>query len=292
MPSSARGWSFKAEALRCMQRWAYDHLDYLRAAAVQGSNTALLRSLDGIVSAGPSPAQAKGIAVHAALAARNLGRSVQSELAGIEPAARAFADVAARVADRWPLTDIERGEVVMVEEQVHVRLPNERRQPWVLLTRQGTLHRTTEDFVHTVRFDLVVRDRRGKHWVIDYKTTSGPIDRRKKEGFILSGSILGLILVGQQRFGAQFGGVRLVLIPLVDGRKPQTLKPKAAPWAVRSFARTIAEAEARIAALVDAAQHGHLRSIHEVPKTLSEQGPCMDRYGRCPYFERCMWGAD
>ena len=144
----------------------------------------------------------------------------------------------------------------------------------------------------TQRFDLVGRDASGRVVIIDHKTT-GRIDARVPQRYVLSGQFLGMLNFGRSIWGAEFGGVRLNLIEMGGDDGWKTTAPKfsrvpvdPAPNAQRLFPITVKHARDRIHEL-DASGI----DPWEWPKAMSEQ-VCITAYGKCDGYELCRWGKD
>jgi len=290
--SSGRGWSWRESILRCPQQFAYKTLLNLD----EGSKEPLI----------------KGSLVHTGLAHANVEllcdqNAWANEYAPWRDAIREQAkqeDQAIGYGEAWQkwvelatetvgayLVQRMPPKVIAVEHRIEIwvdadgnlvdpPVDAERRSAMATDPRLALLG---PPYLHTSRIDLLEQDPMGQFWVTDYKTCYR-IDARKRDGFALSGQILGLTRWGAETYGRDFGGSALQMLRLVAGRDrfPRVL-PAAAPWALRSWGQTIVESEQRLARLLD-------KDPMEWPKTFSEQGPCMDRYGPCSFRDFCMTG--
>ena len=137
----------------------------------------------------------------------------------------------------------------------------------------------------TQRLDLVVRETDGKVWIYDHKTT-GRISPSVATRYTLSGQFLGMHNFGTRTFGEEFGGVKLNLVELADGKRASFARkvPDPAPNAIKGFPLTVLHARERVEAL----DRSGIPPA-EWPQTLSEQ-TCVTAYGECAYFEKCRWG--
>ena len=140
-----------------------------------------------------------------------------------------------------------------------------------------------ETITHRARIDLICEAPDGRFIIRDHKTSSDP-RATSTTPFDLSGQIVGLTWWGQQQWGERFGGVEIGAINLTTGRI-DFRRPKLAPHAVAEWPkmRTWIEVQKRV-----------LRALYgngmDYPMALSDQGPCLDRYGPCGFRESCRMG--
>jgi hypothetical protein len=170
----------------------------------------------------------------------------------------------------------ERGQVVGAPSDAAERLK---------LATDAKLALWGPPYLHTARIDWMEQDDYGRFWVIDAKSCY-KIDQTKRDGFALSGQVLGLTKWATEAYGDKFGGFALQMIMLRSGRDrfPRII-PTPAPWALRQWGMSVVESEERLARLLKTQPDFNLW-----PRTFSEQGPCMDRYGPCDFRQRCMTG--
>lgn len=136
---------------------------------------------------------------------------------------------------------------------------------------------------YTARIDLVIRDRARKVWIMDHKFI-GRIESKVYRRYVLSGQFLGLIWIGRELYGDDFGGIRLNLISCRDRIGFDRYTPEPAPFMLQRFPWVVRYAEEGIA------QVERLIAVGEpVPASPSEH-TCMTSYGECPAFEMCRWG--
>jgi hypothetical protein len=133
----------------------------------------------------------------------------------------------------------------------------------------------------TARWDLVTQDRAGKFWIYDHKGT-GSIDAKSSGRYDLSLQFLAMQWMGQEKWGANFGGVRVNLVGLIRPGFTR-VSPQPAPHALALFPQAVIDAEATI-------ERNALRDPWDWPKTLSEQA-CMTQYGVCEGVHPCQWGS-
>jgi len=270
------GWHATELALRCPQLFAYSHR--IPGLKFDDDRSALIR----------------GSLVHQGLA-HHYAR-LQNEQAGLDP-------------DEWmtPEDAIDRCAVELASENPNARMdgfvrgaknvladylahwPHERLE---VLFVEEVFAMEVDGRKFTQRFDLVARMPDGRVWIFDHKTT-GRIDHKVPQRYVLSGQFLGMATFGRRIWGAEFGGVRLNLIgcgaaSVVAAPGSCTFSREAvdpAPHALRLFPLSVKHARDRIEAL-DASG----LDPWEWPKALSEQ-TCITAYGRCSGYELCRWGG-
>jgi hypothetical protein len=189
----------------------------------------------------------------------------------------------AAVRNHQQLMALQRASVVAVEQLVHFEVPW--RHPRTGVERV---------FPASMRLDLVLTDDLGRWWIVDHKSCVYA-GGNKKKGFMLYGGLVGMQWWAQRAWGERFGGLLISLLTLAgDGSKtPYRLKierftPEVAPMAIKTFPDTVAWSELQRELLE--ATWG-TENPDNYPRALSEQGPCVDRYGLCEYRERCRWGG-
>lgn len=153
----------------------------------------------------------------------------------------------------------------------------------------GRMHRWT------ARIDLEIEDASGRVFIIDHKSY-GTTGKRKKEGFELAGQVVGLTWWGRRTYGEQFGGVVINGLQWPKGptkRYPEGLppqferfRPRPAIYAVSKWPVSLEHHREYQEWLRD--RYGD--DPNNYPQMLQEQGPCMDRYGACPFREACRLG--
>lgn len=260
------GWHATEIALRCPQLFAY-HYRIGREALGTGGNRAPLM---------------KGSLVHQGLA-HHYAR-VQSAQEGRDPEEWARPDVAIEAC----------AEKLGKEALPYISLAQS-------VVRSYAAHHATETirpmhveevftaeiggYKFTQRFDLVARDASGKVVILDHKTT-GRIDSKVTQRYVLSGQFLGMASFGRRIWGDEFGGVRLNLIEMGDDgqHKFSRVTTDPAPHALRLFPLSVEHARKRI----DDLDKSGL-DPWEWPKVLSEQ-VCITPYGRCDGYDLCRWG--
>lgn len=253
--SGVWGWHATEEALRCPQLFAYDHLLKLKFPS---SKPLLLGSL-----------------VHAGLAqhyrrmqARQQGEDelewatpsegIEATVATLDKEAVLYVaeanEVLARYAAHYAL---ERVEVVDVEQVYETEIDGRR---------------------YTQRLDLVVREPDGRVYCWDHKNV-GRVDAKTLTRYTLSGQFLGMATLMAEKFGSEFGGVKLNFTT-PDRFVREAVNP--APHALQQFRTSVTHARRMLETLVD-------RDPWDFPKALSEQS-CVSSYGVCKAFEICRWG--
>ncbi len=139
------------------------------------------------------------------------------------------------------------------------------------------------EHVLTGRFDLVFRDRQGKVWICDHKTT-GRLQANQKKYYSISGQLVGYSYMGHQIYGEDFGGMILNQVQHRNPFKFARLRLPPAPNLLKRFPQVVDDAEKRIKELEDSG-----RPYDQWPMAINEL-TCYSRYGPCPHMERCKWG--
>lgn len=132
----------------------------------------------------------------------------------------------------------------------------------------------------TQRLDLVIQDTDGRYWIYDHKFVH-EISWKTVDRYTLSGQFLLMRHFGRLFYGDRFGGVRVNLCGVRDG-KFKRVSPELAPDALASFPKFIVEMRKRIAE-----REG--KGIAAYMPAFNEQ-VCVTAYGRCKFFEHCQWG--
>lgn len=259
------GWHATELALRCPQLFAYHHRipgvkgDGDRAPLLKGSlvHQGLAHHYARIQNAqqGRDPEEWATPSAAIEACAEKLGKEAFAYVALAQSVVRAYAAYHAN----------ENIEVMYVEEVFGAEIGG---------------------YKFTQRFDLVVRDASGRVVIIDHKTT-GRIDAKVPQRYVLSGQFLGMANFGRSIWGDEFGGVRLNMIEIPfsgDNFKFSRIATDPAPNALKLFPITVKAARDRIAEL-DASGI----DPWEWPKALSEQ-TCITAYGKCDGYELCRWG--
>lgn len=157
-------------------------------------------------------------------------------------------------------------------------------------------------YVSTFRADLVAQMPDGRIMVVDHKTT-GRLDQRKRDGFVVSGQMAQYALWGRLALGAQLAGVAVAVVNLTTAATlPGATAVSGAPTTKKvdplfsSF--PVPVREATIAAFPQRVYDGwnmlrwllieQGRSLDSLPRALREQGPCSDRYGTCELHNACV----
>lgn len=143
-------------------------------------------------------------------------------------------------------------------------------------------------YQRTARADLIYRANDGMYWIRDWKSTYR-IDSRKRVGFTLSGQLIGMQWYGRQAFGNLFGGLEVTLVewPKVKSGTPgrvEFMRTPIAPFALQKYPATVQWGEELGPWMTE-------QFDNDWPLALSEQGPCVDRYGICEWFECCRFGV-
>jgi hypothetical protein len=297
-PSGA-GWSSRESQLTCPQRYSYrkhlpTHPDVY--AASLADNEALI----------------KGALVHVGLAhyyTHVQGRQNSWDTSGFfQPAdaiaesarrhdherAMAFGDGQEAEADGYDLSKAWTRHVPLAQETLVAYADDHYNERMRILAIEHRVELPIEGesflgaqirTVFTARIDLIVQQPDASVVFIDHKTTY-KVDEKKKRGFGLLGALLGHHVIGRRAYGDNFAGVRLNMIGLRPGsQRFKRFPPEPAPFAMGEMEQQLIDRQAIIDQL-DASG----RDPWRYPKALSEQGPCEDRYGPCPFRDLCRWG--
>ena len=140
------------------------------------------------------------------------------------------------------------------------------------------------DHMFTGRFDLIYRDKRGKVWICDHKTTTR-IQPTQKKFYGISGQLIGYAYLGHQIYGAAFGGMILNQIQHKNPFKFNRMVLPPAPNLLKRFPQVVEDTEKRIAELEASG-----RPFDQWPLAINEL-TCYSRYGPCTHLDRCKWGV-
>jgi hypothetical protein len=279
--ASGRGWSRLDTALHCLRLYAYKYVE--GGPKMPGSRAQTLGSL---VHVGLAHYYARMGATYPG--GINVAGELVTDPARIMTPHDAMAAVAEQLAAEGADVDLdaadacvdaylnhyaaERLRVLHVEEVFAAKF-------WP----SGTVG-VGEPIDYTARLDLVFETRDGKVVVSDHKSTSR-IEAKHARFYSMSGQLIGQRWLGQQVYGARFGGFLLNLIQTTAPYKFERPNLDSAPALLRAFPQTVLDAEERIAHM-----QAKGRPVDEWPAVMSETG-CYGRYGMCPYAKRCQWGS-
>jgi hypothetical protein len=135
---------------------------------------------------------------------------------------------------------------------------------------------------YTARVDLHIIDRSGRHWFVDHKSTSQLRSSSLAQRYGHSGQILGLWRIGAEKFGADFGGVRLNLLNVGDKPRFERLAPDPAPGLMQKFDLTVKMGRDRMRVL----DRMEWAQVPPVPTELT----CETIYGPCSCLGICQYG--
>ena len=137
--------------------------------------------------------------------------------------------------------------------------------------------------IHSMRIDLILRTPDGRYLVRDHKTSSMH-KAASTMPFDLSGQVIALTWWGQKVYGEAFAGVEIGQINLSNGRV-EFQRPKFAPHAVAEWPKMRTWIEVQKVMATSLYGDGL-----DWPMALSDQGPCLDRYGPCGFRDSCRLG--
>lgn len=174
------------------------------------------------------------------------------------------------------MTGAQHPEIIGVEHRVDYDVP-----AW-----SGPPKAAGRVYQRTARADLIYRAADGRYWIRDWKSTYR-VDNKKRVGFTLSGQLIGMQWYGRQFYGDQFGGLEVTLVEWPKNGRPSRVEFMAvpiAPFALSRYPATVQWGEEIEPWMTE--QFGG-----DYPLAMSEQGPCVDRYGFCEWFECCRFGV-
>jgi hypothetical protein len=258
---SPRGWHRLQQVLECPAKYAWGYLDPDKEE----------KERDPLV---------KGSLIHLGLA-HHYQRLMESQQ-GRDPelyytpkeAIRLYADLAGGLSEKW---------ADLACEVIDAYLEKYRQENWTILAVESLADGQIGGHRFTGRFDLVYRDRQGRVWVVDHKTTSR-LDSSQREFYSISGQMHGYRLLAQQRYGNDLAGMRINMIQHTGNIKFQRFDLSPAPHMLREFPKTVDFAEKLIQKWTE-----HSKDPRDWPMVTSEL-VCWHRYGRCPHLEKCKWG--
>lgn len=258
---SQRGWHRLQQVLECPAKYAWGYLNPVKDKVER----------DPLV---------KGSLIHLGLAhyyqrqmERQQGRDPDLYYTP-EEAIRLYAEIAQGLSAKW---------ADLACEVVAKYLEKHGHENWTILAVESLADGQIGGHRFTGRFDLVYRDRRGRIWVVDHKTTSR-FDNKQRHFYSISGQMLGYRTLAHQRYGADLAGIRLNMIQHTGDIKFQRFDVSPAPHMLREFPKTVQFAEGMIA------EHtARSKDPRDWPMVNSEL-VCWHRYGACPHLEKCKWG--
>jgi len=258
---SPRGWHRLQQVLECPAKYAWGYLDPDKEK----------KERDPLV---------KGSLIHLGLA-HHYQRLMESQQ-GRDPdlyytpkeAIRLYADIAGGLSAKW---------ADLACEVIDTYLERYRQENWTILAVESLADGQIGGYRFTGRFDLVYRDRQGRVWVVDHKTTTR-IDSSQRQFYSISGQMMGYRLLARQQYGADLAGIRINMIQHTGTMKFQRFDLSPAPHMLREFPRTVAFAEKLIQKWTE-----HSTDPRDWPMVTSEL-VCWHRYGRCDHLEKCKWG--
>jgi len=264
---SPRGWSYYSTFLRCPMLffWKYVYADSKRLAF---NDT--------------KPWLARGTLFHVGRAhldaqqwARENGKDENAILGPIE---------AMRVcADR--IGEFGQEKLPVVIEMFHAYRQRYPYESFAIVAVEELLSIQFGDALYTARLDRVCRERNGKIYVHDTKTTSR-LDSGAIRKYTLHGQFFGHFYLGRKHFGDAFGGV---IVDMIDENGQCVRKPiDPAPFMLRKFPDLIQRTNDRIE---------RAREMFGVDQeawaTLAnpDEQTCSGKYGACSCLELCRWGV-
>lgn len=266
---SPRGWSKRSTWLRCAHKYALE-----RAGYVGDDRDALLRGSLFHVGMAHHYAREQALQLdrdpddyYTSIDAMELYVRLNPEC---DPFLEACTEAIEEYADVYAMEDYR---ILGVEHLVEMSIV-------------GPL--TEKTYRHTMRLDLILQDRAGRVWIVDHKTSGQRVDKRKRQGFELSGQVIGASWWARKEYGLDFAGFMINFVGITaKGRQFERFHPRLAPYAQSMFPLTIEHSEEYL--LWCQARYGD--NPDDWPPMLQEQGPCMDRYGPCEFRSMCRWGS-
>lgn len=287
--ASNRGGSVKTTLLRCPRRFALERLLHVDHEV--------------------SEPLARGILVHAAVAqhnARVMSRqngwdsdwatpteAIDHEVAtSLQPV---FAKVRDEALDLWHLYEASpmatpTWDVLAVEHPVELWLdgdgkllenePNDAQARRMRAALRPLAPFPDAPYLHTGRLDSLIRYR-GRIRIHDVKTAAR-VGKKKIEAYQLTLSFAGYDAWGRLHY-PNYDGVHAIFVDR-GRRKVEARELHVTAETRRLFGLACVEFEERFERLAR-------RQPLDWPAVLSEQGPCFDRYGQCPYVRACAYGV-
>jgi len=140
------------------------------------------------------------------------------------------------------------------------------------------------DHLFTGRFDLIIKDKHDKIYVMDHKTTSR-IQANQAKYYGISGQLVGYAYMAKAIYGDRFAGVILNQIQHTGKMKFKRINLPPAPNLIAEFPQIVMDTEKRIKEL-----QTDDRDPTKWPKAINEL-TCYSRYGACPFMDQCKWGT-
>jgi len=258
---SPRGWHRLQQVLECPAKYAWGYLDPDKKRVER----------DPLV---------KGSLIHLGLA-HHYQRMMEVQQ-GRDPdvyytpkaAIQVYADIAKGLSEKW---------MSLACDVMDSYLERYKDEHWEILAVESLADGQVGGHRFTGRFDLVYRDRQGRIWVVDHKTTTR-LDSSQRKFYSISGQMLGYRTLAHQKYGDDLAGIRLNMIQHTGTMKFQRFDLTAAPHMLREFPKTVRFAEGLIA------EHSAKSKDPRDWPMVSTELVCWHRYGACPHLEKCKWG--
>ena len=260
---SPRGWHRLQYAIECPQKYAYRY-----ELGIETFNSST------------SPALVKGSMMHLILA-QHYNR-VKNVAQGLDPDEweEPIKTLQIKADSESPVWADNLDNIIKCFQAYLAHYPVD---PFEVLEVERLAYAQIGDHLFTGRFDLVVKDRGGKVWIIDHKTTARLLARQKKF-YGISGQMIGYSYIGHSIYGEKFGGMLLNQIQHTGKYKFDRIRLPPAPNLLRRFPQVVDDTEKLITRLKE-----EKRPPDQWPLAMNEL-TCYTRYGACPYMDHCQWG--
>lgn len=170
------------------------------------------------------------------------------------------------------------------DNYVRVWRPEVEAQEFEVLMVEDVLEATVQGrYLVTGRLDLAIRDRAGRIFVIDHKSTSR-ITKAHKVFYSLHGQLWLYLYLARTKYGSDLAGFKVNLVQhgASGATKFERFDLPRSLHAERWIEQMVVDAESIIE------QHQH-RPYDQWPKAMNEL-TCFTRYGVCPFADKCLHG--
>lgn len=262
---SPRGWHRLQQAAECLQKYAWTY----EKPKVEGEGEQ------------KSPALVKGTLIHLALAqhyvrmrARQQGEN-QDEWAEPYEAVELIAKLEGAEAYVENIIETYEAYAACYEDDEHT---------WEIMGVEE-LNQTMikGKYLLTGRLDLSVRDKGGRIFGIDHKSSSR-ITANHAKFYGISGQLLGYSHMTKEKFGDNYGGFIVNLIQHGPKHRFQRIPLSRSPNLEARFEQIVVDIEESIERMQATGRH-----YADWPKAINEM-TCYGRYGPCPFMEQCKRG--
>lgn len=262
---SPRGWHRLQQAAECLQKYAWSY----EAPTKKGLDKA-------------SPPLAKGTLIHLALAQHYI--RMKARQTGQDPDEWCEPEEAVQLISQLEGTSQFASVAIAAYHAYKEMYPSDEEKMLVIDVEELATTYIRGKYLFTGRLDLAYKDRAGRIFGLDHKTTSR-LTSAHKQFYSVSGQLLGYNHMAKQKYGEAYTGFVVNLIQ--HGASPQferIVLPRS-PNLESRFEQTVTDIEESIERMLTSG-----RDYDDWPKAMNEL-TCYHRYGACEFMSQCRFGA-